>query len=240
MPEIQMLKVLANPFGAGLDHEGRTCCAVKYEPANAASDAHLPFLGVHLKATAKAPGDPRVPAPGTLVHHIVRAGVSKEHLVDWDHVWEYETEPTSVPDTRYYRDLLTQCGHHGPALLPADEATYRIVHGTLTGYRDARARLHQYVTERGATPGLRPTAAVMEAHQAKHGDKAAQVPLERDRDAEWMAFVGPALEAEKKAADAKAKAEAEAAKAKADAEAAAQQASQAQTSPYATHSSAQE
>lgn len=188
MPKQTVLRVFANPFCAEIDGEGRAHGHVRYEPSGNGGngDAHLPFLGCHLIATPRKAGDGGVPEPGSKLHHVVKAGDS----TDYDHVWEYDTEPTTVPLTRYYLDLCRQHGHHGAALLCADLETHMLVFGTREGFHDPRARLHRYVMERSATPRLKPTAEMHAAHVAALAmDPAAKMP--RDHEAEWAGFVGP-------------------------------------------------
>lgn len=186
MPKPIELRVFMNPFCAELDAEGRACGAVRFAPQGLDSDAFLPYIGCHLIATPRAAGDGRVPKAGTLLHHVVKTG----DQTDWDHVWEYDTEPTTIvltpKTTAYYLDHLRTHGHHGPALLSADIETHRRVRGTRAGYHDARARLHRYVMERGAIPRLRPTEDI-QARVLKA--RAAGEEHERDHEAEWLAFV---------------------------------------------------
>lgn len=187
MPKQVVLRVFANPFCAESDVENRLHGHVRHEPSGngGSGDAHLPFLGCHLISTPKKAGDAGVPEPGSKLHHVVAMG----DQADYDHVWEYDTEPTTVPLTRYYLDLCRQHGHHGAALLCADIETHRLVFGTSEGFHDPRARLHRLVGERSATPRLRPTAEMHAAHaEALAKDPAATMP--RDHDAEWVGFVG--------------------------------------------------
>jgi hypothetical protein len=205
MPKQVYLNVFANPFCAEPDHEGRAHGHMKYEPEGLPSDAHIPFLGCQLLATPKAKGKPYQPGKGVkFIHQVVPSGSSK--AADWDHVWEYHVEPTLVPQTPYYMHALTQHGHHGPALLPADEETFVLVYGTKAGFRSPHERLHQYACERALIPRLRPTdellAVSRAAHERKHAEAAKQAGVEakepppfdpaihRDHEAEWLAFVG--------------------------------------------------
>lgn len=199
MPRQQPLKVFVNPYCAELDPEGRPHGHVRYEPPKGARRGGLnivpPLLGCHLLATPVESGEDGAPADeGLKLHQVLKHAALSQ--ADWDHVFEYDTEPTTIPYTAYYRDLLIRHGHHGPALLPADEASYAIVHGTKAGFRDPRARLHQYAVERGAIPRLKPTTAVQTAHAVAE-TLAGKAP-ERDHEAEWRAFVGEkVLEARK-------------------------------------------
>jgi hypothetical protein len=185
MPKQVVLRVFANPFCAGLDHEGRPHGHVRHEPPRdgGSATAQPPFLGCHLIATPKRAGDAGVPAPGTKLHHVMKVGDQS----DYDHVWEYETEPTIVPLTPYYLSLLRQHGEHGAALLCADLQTHAIVFGTREGFHPPQARLHRYVMERGATPRLRLNA---EQHTVFTAKLAVDPKHERDHAAEWDEFVG--------------------------------------------------
>lgn len=206
MPKPVFLSVFANGYCAPEDHEGRVHGHIQYQPSGKQSDASLPFVGCHLIATAKASGEEGVPAPGTKLHHVVKTGHAD--AADWDHIWEYDTEPTKVPLTPYYLHALRSNGHHGPALLPADEKTYLLVHGTKEGWRPAQARLHQYAVERGMIPQLTPSEAVVAAKQVHESKRLAAATVgmrsqakdfERDHEAEWKAFVGDKVLAERAA-----------------------------------------
>lgn len=211
MPKAKLLKVFANPFAAEIDHEGRPCGAVKYaEKDHKSVHGQQPrFVGVKLVEVRKNEG-PEGETPdqsGGVVHAI------NPHLdvSDWNHEWEYDTEPSVVPLNRYYMDALTVCGHHGPGLLPADVDTYFHVHGTREGFRDPRARLHQFVVERKAHaekserqfshPRVKLSAEVAAKLARKVHPEATseEKDYERKHEAEWMAFVKPALDAEAKA-----------------------------------------
>lgn len=191
------LNVFANPFCVEEDHEGRAHGHVQFEPVFKAKDprnALLPYVGCHLIATPKAKGEDGVPEPGTKLHIVVQSGQA-EHA-GWDHVWEYDTEPTLVPLTPYYLHHLRSHGHHGPALLPADEATYKHVHGTNDRWRAPHMRLHQYSRERDLIPQLRLPAEgpVLDAHTAHLAARKEDAKLPpRDHEAEWHAFVGEAV-----------------------------------------------
>lgn len=210
MPKPVQYVVFANPFCVEVDDQGRTHGHIPYSEEDSPS-AHKQakrFVGCHLTAQAN-PG-----TPGKLQgqHHITIVG--GRDITDWDHSWEYDTEPTTLlPQSKasehYYLDAMRAHGHHGAALLPADVATWTIVHGSPAGFRDPRAWLHQYVGERSATPHLKQSAATKTLGAAADG-----APVDRDHDKEWLAFVEPAVKAE---ADAKAKRD----KAEADAKAAA-------------------
>lgn len=195
MPEQVMLRVFANPFCVEADADGRAHGHIRFEPSasgRAPADAHLPFVGCHLTAR------PRPPTSTLEDSRTFRHVVAEGDRTDWEHIWEYDTEPTLVPQTAYYMRNLQLTGHHGPALLPADLATYKLVHGTAAGWRDARARLHQYVQERKVTPRLRPTEDVQAklARRVHPEASAAEKAYARDHEAEWMAFVGEAVEAD--------------------------------------------
>jgi hypothetical protein len=197
MPEPQLLRVFVNPFCAGLDAEGRVCGAVRYEPTGVDHefDAALPYIGAHLLATPKKKGSKAKPKAGLKLHHVVKTGKAED--ADYDHEFEFHTDVVTVEDTPYYRTLLEQHGQHGPALLPADEATYVLVHGTLDRYRSPHTRLHQYARERAVFPRLVLNDLTIKASKAAHEKRCAvlqkatsEVEFARDPEAEWLAFVG--------------------------------------------------
>lgn len=194
MPKPKMLRVYPNPFCADLDHEDRAHGRIPYEP-NPKGDPGIQWVGVTLRAAKIADG------PVDEKQNVLPVG--KGDRSNWDHVCEYDLEPVTVPPTGYYLRALTETGHHGPALLPADEDTHLAVHGTRKCFRDHRARLAQLVAERGATPKLAIHPKLVEQHTALLA-KGQPLP-ERDHEAEWAAFVAPALKAEKDAKDSAAK-----------------------------------
>jgi len=136
----KLIRVYANPFGAEADHEGRTHCHVHYEPRHN-DDAPMRFVACRLIATQTQVAD--------------RRDVKGPWEDDFDHVWEYDTEPTIVPLTAYYMAHLRQCGAHGPALLPADRETWALVHGDAKSFRDPKAALAQFHIERGHAPRMK-------------------------------------------------------------------------------------
>lgn len=212
MPKPLFLKVFANPFCAPADHEGRAHGHIQYEPrlyvgddsgARAAADdfnSQLPFVGCRVIATPKAKGSLTV-ASSAKLHHVVRTGNASH--ADWDHRWEYDTEPTLVEQTPYYLHALRVHGHHGAALLPADKRTYGIVHGTFERWRTPHVRMHQFARERGVVPHLsihseHPNVLKARLGHAEKRKADATLP-ERDHLAEWEAFVGDEVLAERMA-----------------------------------------
>jgi hypothetical protein len=177
MPKREMLTVVANPFSAELDHEGRPHGRLQYEPNPNVKTASLDFVGCRLVAT------------------LVEAGKNGKPGVYDTHV-EYSRTPVQVQRTAYYmKHGLKAHGHHGPALLPADLATFIAVHGQANAsrYRDPLARLAQLAAEREAVPVLQldPAAAAARAEAV-----AAGKATPRDHAAEWAAHVAAAVKAE--------------------------------------------
>lgn len=148
-PKHKLIKVFANPFGAGADHEGRTHCHVHYEPRNN-DDAGMRFVGCRLIATQIATAD--------------RRAVNGRWEDDYDHVWEYDTEPSIVPLTAYYMGHLRNWGEHGPALIPADREAWIAVHGDDKKYEDPRARLARFHLERDHAPRMKGAPETPEDH----------------------------------------------------------------------------
>jgi hypothetical protein len=118
----KVLRCVVNPF-AHLDHDGRPACAVQHEPRpNAQGTELLRFHGATLQATvieARAATKIIYGAPGTKSRVI--AGDPRPSLHDRTFTFAYG-EVLTVPDTKYYRGLLTPGLGHRP-LLPADKET---------------------------------------------------------------------------------------------------------------------
>lgn len=128
----KLLKVLANPYVADLDHLGRCHGHVQYEPDPVNGDASLRWVGCRLVATmARENKKSLVPGWGD----------------DYDHVWFYSAEPATVPDTAYY---LMQIRHG--ALIPADRASHMAAFGGPDGFIEPMRKLAQFAKERGACP----------------------------------------------------------------------------------------
>lgn len=89
-----------------------------------------------------------------------------------DHWVEYATEPTLLEESEYYRRAIRE-----GALFAVDVDTHARAFGTRDGFVDPRKRLAQLASERKAIP-------MLEGPEPAAG-------AERDRDAEWAAFVAP-------------------------------------------------
>jgi hypothetical protein len=92
------LRVVPNPFAAPLDHDGRPCAVVQYDPEHA---ARYTLIGVERRERVlekRAPGS----AQQTRV----------------DVTWAYSLEPVTIEDTGYHRALILE-----GSLLAADEGT---------------------------------------------------------------------------------------------------------------------
>jgi len=135
MPRKVTLNVHPNPFCADVDHEGRLCGRVQYEP-NPKGDAGLMLIGALLTSTMLHEGDG--PEGKTSVTGRPR---------DDDHVWTYETEPVLVDCTAYYLQQIQK-----RTLFPADARTHAIAFGSEKGFIDPYVRIAQLAAERKVWP----------------------------------------------------------------------------------------
>jgi len=169
MAKQALLKVWANPFhGDGPDHEGRCHARLPYEPnpRDQGEGTIGRWVGCRLVTTELRKADDNL-------------GIRADH----DHAVEYAPEASVVEDTPYYRKALRE-----HALFAADEVTQATVFGTK--FRDPLIRMARLSDERSLTPALQATTAILNDHAAALA--AGKPAPERDRDAEWAAFVGPA------------------------------------------------
>lgn len=125
-----VLRALANPFAADLDHKGRPHGHIQYEPDVVNGDVSLRWVGCRLVATKVRDANP-----------------ARQVTEDHDHEWLYDHEPVSLPVTAYYLKAI-QCGD----LLAADEATHALAFGGPQGFVDPIKRLAQFAKERSAVP----------------------------------------------------------------------------------------
>jgi hypothetical protein len=130
MPQQQMLRVMANPYAAELDHEGRCHGHLQHEPDVVNGDASLRFIGCRVVAVELRKADPKIQ-------------LSDDH----DHAWMYDVEPTSVPLTAYYLRALRHLD-----IFPADAESHALAFGGPGGFIDPVARIAQLARERKMRP----------------------------------------------------------------------------------------
>lgn len=172
MPKQALLKVWPNPFHGEPDHEGRCHARLPYEPNPRDQGAAVVgrWVGCRLVTTELRKANDN-------------EGIRAIH----DHAIEYALEASLVEDTPYYRKALRD-----HALFAADAATQTAVVGT--AFRDPILRMARLAEERDLVPALQATDAI---HNARAEALAAgKAEPERNRDAEWTAFVAPALMAQ--------------------------------------------
>lgn len=92
------LSVVANPFAAPLDHLGRPCAAVRYDPTKS---PHVSYIGAQRVAKVVE----KRPAGG--------ARSDREAVT-----WLFDVAPVSIEDTAYHRERIA-----AGELLPADAET---------------------------------------------------------------------------------------------------------------------
>lgn len=92
------LRVVANPFAAPLDHLGRPCAAVRYDPTKS---PHVSYIGAQRVAKVVE----KRPAGG--------ARSDREAVT-----WLFDVAPVSIEDTAYHRERIA-----AGELLPADAET---------------------------------------------------------------------------------------------------------------------
>jgi hypothetical protein len=108
------LKVVLNPFAVPLDHKGRPCAHMLYDPSHSAGQAVYVSAKLHRVVLEKRqfaykPGDKQV----------ISGGGQQDRV---DLFFEYDLEPIEIEDTRYHRKSIVD-----GVLVPADEATAKRV-----------------------------------------------------------------------------------------------------------------
>lgn len=227
---VKVLRCVLNPF-AHLDHDGRPACAVAFEPNPLARGTEPKrFHGAKLHATVIEERNPTVVQGGCVI-----AGDDRKSV--HDHTFEFSHGAVlTLPDTRYYRELLTPAaGQVATPLLPADTETARKLGRP---FRDPELTIAETaeVTSAewtAANDGEQPEFLTLDlaAEDAKIAAKQpSDVHPAHRAAARYLAKVNPKKAAERAAQaeasetfkaklEAKAKADVEAAKAKADADA---------------------
>lgn len=92
------LRVVANPFAAPLDHLGRPCAAVRYDPTRS---PHVAYIGAQRVAAVAE----KRPAGGARSDRVAVT-------------WLFDVAPVSIEDTAYHRERIA-----AGELLPADAET---------------------------------------------------------------------------------------------------------------------
>lgn len=113
------LRVVANPFATPLDHEGRPCAAVQYDPQHSAFVRHIGAERVEVVEDKRAPARPD------------RVRVS----------WRFDLEPLPIEDTGHHRAFIAS-----GELLAADAETAK--RAGLKLHVDPLERLKQACAER--------------------------------------------------------------------------------------------
>ena len=103
------LSVVANPFAVPLDHLGRPCAAVLYDPA--LSGGHRRYIGATMGQTTLQKREFKY-SPGQ------KQQTSGGQLDKVDIFWSFDLAPVEIEDSRYHRKAIAD-----GLLLPANEFT---------------------------------------------------------------------------------------------------------------------
>jgi hypothetical protein len=140
------LKVVINPFAVPLDHKGRPCAHVLYDPAH--SGGHAIYIGAKLhrvvlekRQFAYAPGPKQVIAGG-----------AQQDRVDLS--FEYDLSAIEIEDTRYHRKAIAD-----GVLVPADEQTAKAARVAFVAPTEAIAKsrgvqIATWEAQRGEKPDV--------------------------------------------------------------------------------------
>lgn len=108
------LRVVINPFAVPLDHKGRPCAHVLYDPAH--TNGQAVYIGSRLNRNVVEKRSFQY-APGQ--KQIVAGGGQQDRV---DMTLEYDLAPVEIEDTRYHRKAIGD-----GVLIPADEKTAKVL-----------------------------------------------------------------------------------------------------------------